>query len=283
MKALASSSNPLGSPTARADRPAYPYLEEVNEGIVRQFRRLPCEFLPAGSVGRVLDVGCGRGVLAGALRELGWQAWGVEEHPQAVAAARERVDRLIEGELTDRERMNEALAGQVFDVLVFSDVLEHLVEPAAVLRWYLRWLRPGGRVMVSVPNVVVWSNRLRILAGVIDPTDSGTMDRTHLRLFSFRLARRLMEEAGCRVVAMDSTPHLARAFLPWIKWWLRPAGQGPLDPRALIDSRAYRWYLRYLYPLERWVGSLWPTLLAFRIIVVGELPSIAGEKPIDGN
>jgi hypothetical protein len=171
----------------------------------------------------------------------------------------------------------------VFDVLVFSDVLEHLFEPAAVLCWYLRWLRPGGRVMVSVPNMVVWSNRLRILAGVIDPTDTGVMDRTHRHFFSFRLARRLVEEAGCRVVATGSTPYLVRVFLPWIKWLMLPAGEHPPAPRALIDSRAYRWYLRYLHPLERWVGSLWPTLLAFQIIVVGELPEASGERRSDGN
>jgi SAM-dependent methyltransferase len=276
MKELASSSSPQGTGV-------YPYLEEVNEGIVREFRRLPKDFLPAGSQGQVLDVGCGRGVLAGAIRSLGWQVWGIEEHPEAWAGARQRVDRLIEGDLTDRERVSAALADQRFDVLVLSDVLEHLIEPAEVLRWYLRWLRPGGRVMVSLPNMVVWSNRLRILAGIIEPTDSGVMDRTHRHLFSVRLARQLVEGAGCRVVATGSTPHLVRAFLPVIKWLMRQGGKGPSNPRALIDSRAYRWYLRFLYPLERWVGSLRPSLLAFRLIVVGDLPEAPGEQRSDGS
>jgi SAM-dependent methyltransferase len=248
---------------------AYPYLEEVNDGVLRQLRRR--------RPGRVLDVGCGRGTLAEAVRRLGWEVWGIEARADACATARGRVDRLIEADLTDFAAVADEVGPAEFDAVVFSDVLEHLVNPPEVLRHYLTYLRPGGELLISVPNFVVWANRLRLLLGVVAEEDTGVMDRTHLHIFSFRTARRLVESVGCRVERLDCTPHLARAFLPLIKRVLVPRGPGPADPRALIDSRAYRIYLKYLYPLERLAASLWPALLAFRVVVVGRKPPPAVE------
>jgi SAM-dependent methyltransferase len=244
----------------------YPYLEEINDGILRRFRRLPKNFLPAGHRGRVLDVGCGRAALGEAIRARGWEVWGVEQSAEACATAQMRIDHLIGADLTDFSAVGPALEGQEFDVLVFSDVLEHLVFPTDVLRGYLRWLKPGGRVFVSVPNMVVWSNRLRVLCGIVDGTDTGVMDRTHLRFFSYRVARRMVEDAGCQVAGTDLTPHLVRSLLPAIKTLMGPK-KGDTNPRALIDSPAYRFYERWVYPVEWALGSLWPSLLAFRIIV----------------
>jgi SAM-dependent methyltransferase len=258
----------------------YPYLEEVNDGILRRFRRLPRDFMPEGRKGRVLDVGCGRGALGAAIRERGFEVWGLEQSSEANDTARTRLDHLIEADLTNFNDVDEKLRGQRFDVLVFSDVLEHVVFSTDVLRWYLKYLRPGGRVFISVPNMVVWWNRLRVLAGIIDATDTGVMDRTHLRFFSFRVARRMVEDAGCRVHCTDSTPHIVRTVLPIVKW-LRPAPKGkPHNPRALIDSPMYKFYERWVYPVEYAIGSAWPSLLAFRIIVDGVKPlSVPGTDP----
>jgi 2-polyprenyl-3-methyl-5-hydroxy-6-metoxy-1,4-benzoquinol methylase len=244
----------------------YPYLEEVNDGILRRISRLA---VPAD--GRVLDVGCGRGILGAALRDRGWSVCGIELHPVAVEGARKRLDRVIPADLGDFERVEAELGGERYDVLVFSDVLEHMPDPSGILRHYLRWLRPGGRVLVSVPNFVVWTNRLRLVAGVVAEHDSGVMDRTHLHVFSFATARRMVECAGLRVEGIDSTPHLARAFLPLIKCLLLPRGERS-NPRALIETRLYRIYNRWIYRVERVLASLWRTLLAFRIVIVAVKP-----------
>src|SRR5439155_21629328 len=71
----------------------YPYMEEVNEGIVRQFQRL------GGKTGRVLDVGCGRGQLGEAIRALGWEVTGVEQSDAACETARGRLDDLGQADL----------------------------------------------------------------------------------------------------------------------------------------------------------------------------------------
>jgi 2-polyprenyl-3-methyl-5-hydroxy-6-metoxy-1,4-benzoquinol methylase len=244
----------------------YPYLEEVNEGVVREFRRL----LPWA--GRALDVGCGRGQLGAAVRSLGWEVWGVEQAGEACAAAEKRLHHLIRADLHDRQRVRAEVGDTRFEALLFSDVLEHVYDPLGALESYLDLLAPGGRLFVSVPNMVVWTNRLLLLLGRVRYSDGGVMDRTHIRFFNRRTARELVAATGCRVERVASTPHLVRSALPLIKrLWL---GRGhPADPRALIDSRGYTFYLKYVYPVERWLASLWPALFAFRIIVVGRKPA----------
>ena len=85
------------------NKKSYPYSEEVNEGILREFRRL----LPL--TGRVLDVGCGRAALSEAIQRLGWEAWGIEQNGEACAAAQGRTQRLIRADLLDINRVEAAL------------------------------------------------------------------------------------------------------------------------------------------------------------------------------
>jgi 2-polyprenyl-3-methyl-5-hydroxy-6-metoxy-1,4-benzoquinol methylase len=245
---------------------SYPYMEEVNEGILREFRRLQ------PFTGRVLDVGCGRGQLGAAVRQLGWEVWGVEQSGEACPTADKRLHRLIEADLNDMERVKAEIGDTRFDGLIFSDVLEHVYDPLGVLEKYLAFVKPGGRVFISVPNMVVWTNRLKLMFGRVTYDDTGVMDRTHIRFFTFKTAKQLAAAAGCSVERVASTPFLVRAVLPVLKRFLAKPDQGPPNPRALIDSRGFKNYMRFVYPVEQFFASLWRTMFAFRIIVVGRKP-----------
>lgn len=244
----------------------YPYMEEVNEGIVRQFERLP------GKTGRVLDVGCGRGQLGEAIRKLGWEVWGVEQSDEACDTARGRLDNLVQTDLNNFDQVRDDIGDEQFDALIFSDVLEHVYDPQTVLENYLEFVRPGGMVLISVPNMVAWTNRLMLLLGQVRYTDTGIMDRTHIRFFTFKTAKELVRSVGCEVAYTDCTPHIVRAFLPLLKRVMNFSGKGGDNPRGLIDSPLYQFYMKAFYPAERLVALCWRTLLAFRIIVVGTKP-----------
>lgn len=250
------------------DRQTYPYLEEVNEGILRQFRPAP------EASERVLDVGCGQGTLSVEIRALGHVVWGIEASPVAVAKAALRIDRCIHADLLDFKAIDVVLADERFDAIVFSDVLEHVYDPLAVLRFYGRFLKPTGRFLISVPNVLNWQTRLSLLFGRFEYRDTGVMDRTHVRFFTFRSATHLLEAAGCAIEKADFTPHLVRAALPVIKKVLvsRTAASGQEGARAIIDSPIFRFYLRWIYPAEYRIAALWKPLFAFRIVLVARVP-----------
>ena len=103
--------------------------------------------------GDVLDVGCATGVLGTYLRrERGARVWGIESDQRMAAIAREVLDEVREADLNGAS-LTSLAGSQRFDVVVFGDILEHLIDPWGVLREARALLRPGGRVITSIPNV----------------------------------------------------------------------------------------------------------------------------------
>jgi 2-polyprenyl-3-methyl-5-hydroxy-6-metoxy-1,4-benzoquinol methylase len=98
--------------------------------------------------GRLLDVGCGDGTDLAQLRDLGWQAEGVEVDREAVKVARDRGLTVHQGTLDGQRFPSDS-----FDVVTMSHVVEHLHDPEAVLRECRRILKPGGSLIVATPNV----------------------------------------------------------------------------------------------------------------------------------
>lgn len=259
---------PLPASDPSDDASVYPYLEDVNEGIVRNLPLLTANHSPQ----LVLDLGCGAGRLGSELRKKGYQVWGVEQEPEVVRRAADRLDRAIVGDLRDPQAVISSLDGTMFDHLVFSDVLEHMVDPAETLAAYLPLLHPGGGLLVSVPNVANWQIRFALMGGRFNYQDTGILDRTHLRFFTRKTATALVRDAGLDIARIDVTPMLVRAFLPLVKRMMLRGSEGAADPGAIVDSPLYERYMRYIYPLEYQVARALPNLLAFRIIVVARKP-----------
>lgn len=84
-------------------------------------------------------------------------------------------------------------------MILAADVLEHLVAPEQLLQRLPEVLCPDGRIIVSLPNVAHVSVRLSLVLGRFDYTETGILDRTHLHLYTFQSARRLLEGAGLRI------------------------------------------------------------------------------------
>lgn len=162
--------------------------------------------LPAGAL-RILDVGCGAGggIASARPRKGGWNVTGIENDPRLAAQARVRCDRVVEGDLRDvLPRL--AQEGERFDALVFADVLEHLEDPVAALQAARPLAAPGARLLISVPNVGHLSVVRDLLAGRFDPVPAGLLDAGHLRWFTRNYLAEVLEEAGWRVVAIESEP-----------------------------------------------------------------------------
>jgi 2-polyprenyl-3-methyl-5-hydroxy-6-metoxy-1,4-benzoquinol methylase len=140
--------------------------------------------------GRILDVGCGDGKFLWALDPLRWRRTGVEVAARTVEFVRSRLPNL---ELIVGDIHSHQLGESSFDVLTMWHVLEHLPGTRSVLRRALRLLRPGGRLVASVPN----------LAGLQAPLFRkhwycfDDVPR-HLHHFSPQSLRLLLAEAGFR-------------------------------------------------------------------------------------
>jgi 2-polyprenyl-3-methyl-5-hydroxy-6-metoxy-1,4-benzoquinol methylase len=192
-----------------------------------------------GQANRVLDVGCSSGYLARPLAARGNTIVGIELDPDAARAAEEFCEQVLVG---DVETMELPLEPGSFDVVLGGDVIEHLRDPGAALERLRPLLRPGGRAVVSTPNVANWAIRLSLLGGRFRYTDRGILDRSHTHLFTRATLAETLERAGYRVERIDfSVP------VP-----------GDSD---LLDG------------LGRAVGRLRPSLFAYQFVAVAQTSS----------
>jgi O-antigen biosynthesis protein len=156
---------------------------------------------------RVLDLGCGGGHNGAMLKKSGArEVVGVELDARAAAEARKRLDRVCECDLAHLDPAE--LGDEPFDAILASDVLEHLMDAEDVLARALTRLRPGGAVVISLPNV----SNVYVFAQLLRKTwprkGSGIFDRTHVRWFAKRDMVRLLEGAGLTVLRVE--PYFTR-------------------------------------------------------------------------
>jgi 2-polyprenyl-3-methyl-5-hydroxy-6-metoxy-1,4-benzoquinol methylase len=160
---------------------------------------------------RILDAGTASGYLGKVWRGDGHYVAGLEFDAATGEKARQYYD---DFEIANLE--NYAFtARREFDYIVFADVLEHLRDPAAVLRKCIPCLKDSGKIIISVPNIANWIIRLSLLFGKFDYMDRGILDRTHLRFFTSRSLKQLMKEVSCEVEEIIPTPLPFQLLLPF--------------------------------------------------------------------
>lgn len=179
---------------------------------------------------RVLELGCGSGATMAWLRSVRQisHAVGFELMPDAAAAARAVFDEVTTGSIETPGAL--AGAGQ-FDLILVLDVLEHLRDPAAIVRQLKDRLAPGGCIVASLPNIANYTVSWNLfVAGRWRYQDDGILDRTHLRFFDEYSARQMFEAAPLAVEKVDYIyrfPLLDRMeFLKrrrWLRWQARRA------------------------------------------------------------
>lgn len=148
---------------------------------------------------RVLDLGSGPGIVAGALAHLAdKEVTCVDAEDRSLEAAAERgVQRTIAADLTG-PTWREKLAGEQFDVIILADVLEHLVHPGELLSQIRdrELLASDGHLVISFPNASHIAILALLATGDFPYRPAGLLDETHLRFFTLTSMRRMLEEHG---------------------------------------------------------------------------------------
>lgn len=102
------------------------------------------------------------------------------------------------------------------DVVLAADLLEHLVQWEKVLALVRVALRPGGSLMVSVPNVANIALRLMLAVGRFELADRGPLDRTHRVFFTRSSLRRELARAGFEIVRESASALPVQLFVPGV-------------------------------------------------------------------
>ena len=189
---------------------------------------------------RLLDLGAAGGHLGLAVRDRCAYIAGVEADPDAPLSARAAYDDWRARDVLDAGDWKEP-----FDVIVCADLLEHLVDPAALLEKMRRWLKAGGILFVSLPNVANISVRLALLLGQFRYTERGILDRTHLSFYTRATGRQLLERSGFHVRSVEATAMPYELAIPAL-------GRGPL-------ARPVRGFARFS-------SRAWPTMFGYQFV-----------------
>lgn len=161
-------------------------------------RRDFVEMLPVNASAQILEVGCGQGLTGALAIEQGrcGRYVGVEVMQGPAAKAGKHLSEVIVGNI---EEIELPFSSGTFDALILSEILEHLVDPWAVLKKLGSVLRPGAQVLSSSPNIAYWKVFRDLYRGQFDYAERGIMDRTHLRWFTPETYRDLFQSCGYSV------------------------------------------------------------------------------------
>lgn len=151
---------------------------------------------------KVLEVGTATGYLSLEMTKADCSVTGIELDPEMAEIAREHCAEMIVGDI---EVMDIRELG-CYDAIICADVLEHLRNPGDVLKRLCELLNPGGKILISLPNIAhVWV-RLGLLFGCFNYARSGILDETHLRFFTLRSSKKLITDSGLEIVDVAVTP-----------------------------------------------------------------------------
>lgn len=185
---------------------------------------------------KVLEIGCASGHFGKYLKgKAGCKVWAVEIDEKLAKLAEPYYEKILVGDVQNEKVIEQFV--EKFDVILCSNVLEHLSHPLKVLINLKNLLEKDGYFVIALPNVAHWSVRLKLLFGKFDYTEAGVLDNAHLKFFTLKTAFELLEKSGLRVERwsfdwdngipkfnglISRIPKIGPVFLKWF-YSLRPA------------------------------------------------------------
>jgi len=164
----------------------------------------------ARGYGRLLDVGCATGEFVQEAAAWGWDAEGIESSRTAASFARTQKGLSVHN--ADLESV--PFSQNSFDAVTLLDVLEHLLHPRDAMQRVHGLLRPGGIVVVRLPNTLFHLPKSR-LCGALRVNDMGLWMRYHLNHFTPKTLRGLLQTVGFKVLQIDVGAPETKVHAPW--------------------------------------------------------------------
>ncbi|MBU0650834.1 methyltransferase domain-containing protein [bacterium] len=190
---------------------------------------------------KILDIGCSDGTLGASIKEIiDAQVVGIELSEQMADSARKKIDRVFTGDV-EKILFDGEFKGLSFDTIILADIIEHLVDPWKILNKIKDYLEPGGKIIVSLPNIRHIDTIFHLVfKGYWPYRDRGIHDRTHLRFFTKKNIFELFEKSGLLIERINTNYRIIEAphrYNRFAKFFAFPGLRNFLAFQYIIQSR----------------------------------------------
>lgn len=222
----------LYSSSYRSDQPDPDYLNANRVCALEVFSWIASKTGLSGRDRSVLDIGCATGMFLRPFVQQGWNAFGLDAGGEWIDYGKRAFGLDLRSEFFTRE----SFPGRQFDLILFSHVIEHVLDPAPVLEAIRQKLTDGGYLFIGTPNVLAPKRKLY----------PGLFGGDHVRLFSPRTLQAYLRRCGFRAVTIET--HQPRGLRV-----LAMKADGPPTPdlREKDDWRAVHALYRGLFSPEK--------------------------------
>ncbi len=179
-----------------------------------------------GKAGRILDVGCATGIFLYGMKQRGWETFGVEPSHHAAEFARKRFNlEVVEGYLEEAN-----FESSYFDVVTLWDVLEHVPSPRETLKEISRILKPGGWLVLSLPNPDSWERSWfgKYWAGWDVPR--------HFHIFNQDTLTHYLQTADLKLVEISSFTGRHGVLVLNTQFWLTDSRLSPTVKKWILGT-----------------------------------------------
>lgn len=150
----------------------------------------------------ILEIGCGSGATGAALKEKypNLEYFGLEYIESAAKIAETRLDKVITGDIQQINLDDYGIPKGNIDIIICADVLEHLYDPWKILFTLRDYLKPGGKIVASIPNTQNIELITHLLNGHWTYGNFGLLDATHIRFFTLNEIAKLFSGTGYHII-----------------------------------------------------------------------------------
>lgn len=146
---------------------------------------------------KILDTGCADGTFGAKLTKQGATVYGVDISPLATKIAKKK---LKDAFVVDLNNQKLPFSAKYFDLIIVSEVIEHLFNPKNLLLEVKRVLKDNGRVILTTPNFLYWGNRIKYLFGNFKYEKSGVFDESHVHFYTYTSLKAELQESGFKII-----------------------------------------------------------------------------------